>query len=109
MLCQRVQGLRPRAHIPRGPDSFVLLNPPSGSRQGTDEKTFPRRHPSWEPPVGRGKWREGQEGGLTSQHVNDSQKTCFQETEGEKSQVSPGPLGYLDTLGQQDTPGHTEA
>ena len=74
MLCWRVQGLGPRARIPRGPSSFVQLNPSLGAGRGRRRKCIPPQTLLRIPPTGEG----GQMGArrracLSSQPAGDTQ------------------------------------
>lgn len=56
----RVQGLGPRARVPRGPSSFVPLNPLLGAGRGRRRKCIPHKTPSqnptWQGGVQMGAW-----------------------------------------------------
>lgn len=78
MLCWRVQGLGPRAHIPRGPNSFVLLNRLLGAGRGRKRKYIPLETPPQNLIMrgeGEGVQMETRSRAcLVSRYVGDSQK-----------------------------------
>lgn len=91
-VLSRVQGWGPRAPVPRGPVSFVLLNPLLGVGRARRGKHIPPLEPCSESTVWGGQTGgAGWEPAWASQQVLDTQGTVFRKLKHEKSPVHAGP------------------